>query len=117
PPHPVRHHEQVLLRVDEKAVLVAFALAAHIGEGLVGDLHASGDEVDTETRGQATGRAAPRDPPAVFKACGAGARAGRPGRGTEARPAPRPARPPPPSPWGPRAPAGARPPPPCGRGA
>jgi hypothetical protein len=39
PAHAVRHHEEVLLGVDEEAVLVAFALAAHVGHGLVSDLH------------------------------------------------------------------------------
>ena len=37
--HAVRDHEEVLLGVDEEAVLVAFALAAHVGHGLVSDLH------------------------------------------------------------------------------
>ena len=43
--HAVRHHEQVLLGIDEEAVLVALALAPDVGDGLVGDFHpAEGQE-------------------------------------------------------------------------
>ena len=37
--HAVGHHEQLLLGVQEQAVLVPFSLPADVADGLVGDLH------------------------------------------------------------------------------
>src|SRR5262245_34816052 len=60
PAHPVGDHEQVLVGVDEEAVLVALALPPHVRERLVGDLH---DRYVNYRSLRACGAGGPRRPP------------------------------------------------------